>query len=166
MTMTVANEPSSPQIALYDSRFRDAFVALNFEWIQTYFVVEEHDLDQLNNPEKNILEPGGEIFFVIENDQVVGTCAMIPVGQPEKPGYELAKMAVSPKCRGRGYGDVLMKAAVDWARGKGAAYVMLLSNTVLEPAITLYKKHGFQTVNLGPHPDYERCNIEMTLPLR
>lgn len=43
--------------------------------------------------------------------------------------------------------------------------ITLLSNTILEPAISLYKKHGFETVHLGPHPDYERCNIEMRLML-
>jgi putative acetyltransferase len=79
--------------------------------------------------------------------------------------YELAKMAVDPKCRGRGYGDVLMKAAEDWARAQGADEIFLLSNTRLEPAIALYKKHGYETTRLGPHPHYDRCNIEMTKSL-
>ena len=38
---------------------------------------------------------------------------------------------------------------------------MMLSNTILEPAISLYHKHGYETVPLGPHPEYERCNIEL-----
>src|SRR6185312_14670310 len=48
-----------------------------------------------------------------------------------------------------------------WAREQGAAEILILSNTVLAPAIALYKKHGYATTHLGPHPDYERCNIEM-----
>lgn len=163
MPTTSAPEKTIAQIVRFDDRYQNAFVSLNFEWIQKYFVVERHDLEQLNNPRQNILDRGGEIFFVIENDQVVGTCAMVPVENNGQLGYELAKMAVSPNCRGRGYGDLLIKTAIDWARSKDAGYVMLLSNTVLEPAIKLYKKHGFAVERLGPHPDYERCNIEMTL---
>lgn len=165
------------RVETYNNCYRKAFVTLNFEWIQKYFVVEKHDLEQLNNPD-DILQNGGEIFFVIEGgrdglaDQVVGTCAMIllpptasPTGTKSSRGYELAKMAVSPNCRGKGYGDVLMRAAVEWARSQGAGYVMLLSNTKLEPAINLYKKHGFAVARLGSHPDYDRCNIEMILSL-
>jgi GNAT superfamily N-acetyltransferase len=58
-----------------------------------------------------------------------------------------------------------MKAAIDWAHSKNADHIMLLSNTILTPAIELYKKHGFIIKNLGPHPDYERSNIEMVLKL-
>ena len=74
-------------------------------------------------------------------------------------------MAVSTGSRGKGYGDVLMTAAIDWAKAKGANEIILLSNTVLEPAITLYRKHGFKVVHRGPHPGYKRCNIEMCLKL-
>jgi hypothetical protein len=55
---------------------------------------------------------------------------------------------------------------IDWSREHGLEEIFLLSNTILEPAITLYKKHGFETVSLGPHPDYDRCNIEMNLKLK
>jgi GNAT superfamily N-acetyltransferase len=70
-------------------------------------------------------------------------------------------MAVNPNCRGLGYGDLLMEKSEAWAREQGANEILILSNTVLTPSIELYKKHGYQTTHLGPHPDYERCNIEM-----
>jgi GNAT superfamily N-acetyltransferase len=136
-------------------------VALNRQWIQTYFKIEAMDIAQLENPYENVLNHG-EIFFLLENEKAVGVCAMIEHGVG---CYELAKMAVAPETRGKGYGDRLMEIAVAWARQKGANKVILLSNTILEPAITLYKKHGFKTTHLGPHPDYERCNIEMELVL-
>lgn len=151
------------KIVTFDSKYLPAFVELNREWIQKYFVLEPMDLAQLENPYDSILNVGGEIFFLLENETPVGTCAMVPHG----PGcYELAKMAVSPAMRGKGYGDLVMKAAIEWAQAQGASKVMLLSNTVLEPAIALYHKHGFETVHLGPHPDYERSNIEMVLKLK
>lgn len=151
------------QVVTYDPVHRQAFIDLNTEWIKKHFVIEPMDVEQLENADRAILAKGGEIFFVVEEGRAVGTCAMIPDGSN---GYELAKMAVDPSTRGKGYGDVLMRTCVEWAKEKKADYVMLHSNTVLTPAITLYKKHGFQTVYLGPHPDYERSNIEMKLDLR
>lgn len=148
------------KVVKYDPKYLPAFVAMNREWIEKYFKIEKNDILQLENAEAAILEPGGEILFVVDADGAIGCCAMIPHG----PGcFELAKMAVSPKAQGRGAGDLLMVAALDWAKSRGATSVMLLSNTILTPAITLYKKHGFETVHLGPHPDYDRCNIEMKL---
>lgn len=146
----------------FDPKYIPAFVELNREWIQTYFVLEPMDLAQLEAPQKAILESGGEIFFVLADDHPVATCAMVPHGEA---CFELAKMAVMPGARGKGYGDIVMRAALQWAREKKARRVMLLSNTLLAPAISLYTKHGFRTVHLGEHPDYKRCNIEMSLDL-
>jgi GNAT superfamily N-acetyltransferase len=149
----------------FHPRYRDAFRELNLEWIRTYFRVEQKDVEQTNNPEACILE-GGHIIFAVRNNEAIGTCALYVVppekaGAEEKKVFELAKMAVRPDCRGLGIGDKLMVAAHQWARIAGADEVMLLSNTILEPAIALYIKHGFEVTKLGPHPDYDRCNIEM-----
>ncbi|WP_413586983.1 GNAT family N-acetyltransferase [Bdellovibrio sp. HCB274] len=150
------------QVTTYAPEYHEAYVELNTEWIKKYFRVEEMDLKQLNQAQECILDIGGEIFFILDQGKAVATCAMVPHGEKS---YELAKMAVSPLYRGQGLGDVLMEAAISWAREKQAQEITLLSNTVLSPAITLYKKHGFETTHLGPHPDYERCNIEMKLKL-
>ena len=139
-----------------------AFTRLNLEWITTHFRVEPNDIAQLEDPRGTILDKGGEIFFVLDEGVVVGTCAMIPHGPR---CFELAKMAVDVSRRGRGYGDRLMMHAIGWARERGAERVTLLSNQVLAAAIALYKKHGFKVTQLGPHPDYERCDIGMELRL-
>jgi GNAT superfamily N-acetyltransferase len=153
---------STYSIVPFDKQYLPAFIALNKDWIQHYFAIEHMDLLQLEHAEEEILSKGGEILFVLVGDDVVATCAMVPHG-PDC--YELAKMAVDRKHRGHGYGDILMEEAIRWAKNKNAKRIMLLSNTILTPAITLYKKHGFKTVHLGDHPDYERCNIEMELSL-
>jgi ribosomal protein S18 acetylase RimI-like enzyme len=70
-------------------------------------------------------------------------------------------MAVEAAERGKGYGDVLIRAALERARERGATSVFLLSNTALGPAIALYRKHGFVTMSEGPHPVYARYNIVM-----
>lgn len=146
-------------VITYQPRFKNVFRDLNRAWIEKYFKIEKKDVEQTDHPEVCVDE-GGEVFFVIDVSQgcAVGTCAMYKIGEGR---FELAKMAVDPKYQGRGLGDLLMKEAEVWARGKGAREILILSNTVLEPAIRLYKKHGYRVVHLGPHPDYERANIEM-----
>jgi putative acetyltransferase len=148
-------------VITYDPRFKRAYRDLNLAWIEKHFHVEQKDLDQVDNPEV-CLSCGGQIFFVIENNEAVGTCAMYKVGNKK---YELAKMAVDPAFQGRGFGDLLMTAAEKWALDQQAQEILILSNTVLEPAIRLYKKHGFATTHLGKHPDYDRCNIGMVKKL-
>src|SRR5688500_14514106 len=131
------------EITTFRAEFRDSFRELNLEWIQRYFKVEKKDLEQVNDPERCVRD-GGQIFFVVEEGRAVGTCALYKISEGH---YELAKMAVSPACQGHGYGDLLMIAAEDWAKRQGARELLILSNTVLVPAIRLYRKHGFETVH-------------------
>lgn len=137
--------------------YRDAFRELNLEWIRKHFVVEPKDVEQTNNPEACVRD-GGHILFAVRDGQAIGTCALYKLSDSV---FELAKMAVRTDCRGLGIGDLLMKSAERWAREAGAHNIMLLSNTVLEPAIALYLKHGYEITKLGAHPDYDRANIEM-----
>jgi GNAT superfamily N-acetyltransferase len=146
----------------FNPRYLSTFKSLNRQWIEEYFELESMDLSQLEAPQAEIVDLGGEIFFVLEGENAVGTCAMIPHGPAT---YELAKMAVAREARGKGYGDLLMRACIAWAKKKGAERIKILSNTELEAAIALYLKHGFQVAKLGCHPDYARCNIEMEMAL-
>ena len=54
-----------------------AFYDLNIEWLETYFYVEDYDKEVLSTPEKYIIQPGGHIFFVVEDDLVLGTVALM-----------------------------------------------------------------------------------------
>lgn len=135
----------------------------DLEWIGKYFSVEEVDTEYLQNPRQKIVEPGGEVFFVLEGGEVRGTCAFI---RHMSETYELPKMAVAPSAQGRGFANLLMQAAIENARRKNARTIFLLSNTALAPAIKLYNKYGFKIVrHLDSHPDYKRANIEMALDL-
>jgi ribosomal protein S18 acetylase RimI-like enzyme len=146
-------------VVTYQKEFRAAFEQLNREWIERYFVLEDADREVFGNPEAAVLAPGGQIFFVLdEHNQVQGTCAVLPHG----PGnFEIAKMAVAPAARGRGYGDLLMETAVRFAAEAGAQRVTIVSNTVLAPAIRLYEKHGFVRVPLNADGRYRRANIRL-----
>lgn len=147
----------------YRDEFRTAFEQLNRDWIETYFMLEEPDREVFSDPEGKILASGGQIFFVLEENQVQGTCAVLRHAGDE---YEIAKMAVAPSARGRGFGDLLMEAAIGFATEVGASRLLILSNTVLEPAIRLYEKHGFVRVPLTTDGRYQRANIRLERNLR
>lgn len=137
------------------------FIRLNELWITEHFRLEDSDRKLAEDPYK-IVRDGGHIFSLVEGGKVVGVCALFK----ESPiRCQLARMAVDHGERGKGYGEVLIQAAIIKARETGAQTVYLLSNTVLAPAIALYRKHGFQVVSEGTHPVYARCNIVMELRL-
>lgn len=135
----------------------DDFIRLNEEWISTYFELEDVDHALAENPHQ-IIENGGYIFSLITEDKVVGVCALFNEGNGV---FELARMAVSPQSQGGGFGHQLMQACLSKLLAIGARKVYLLSNTKLEAAISLYKKHGFEVVSQGQHPVYSRANIVM-----
>jgi ribosomal protein S18 acetylase RimI-like enzyme len=72
-------------------------------------------------------------------------------------------MAVAEKFRGQKIGWLLSEAAIIKAKNLGAEKIILYSNTVLVPAITMYRKLGFKEIPLdGP---YKRSDIKMELVL-
>ncbi len=152
-------ESQHVQIIDYEARYAQAFKALNEAWISKYFKMEAVDHQSLDNPKSYILDKGGLIRVALYAAEPVGVCALIKMDH-ERFDYELAKMAVSPQAQGKGIGYILGRDILEQARQLGARSVYLESNTVLEPAIKLYQKLGFQKVVGYPSP-YERCNIQM-----
>lgn len=148
----------------YQPDYQYAFKALNEEWISTYFTMEESDYKALDNPQGYILDPGGAILVALYEGEPLGVCALIKMNNDEYD-FELAKMAVSPKAQGKNIGFMLTNAIIDKAKSLGASKLYLESNTLLEPAINLYKKLGFQKISGKPTP-YARCNIQMGLVIR
>ena len=152
-------------IVCYRPGLRASFESLNRRWIEELFAIEPRDEAVLRDPEGEIVARGGEVFFLLPPgaDAPAGTCAMMPLGDGS---FYLTKMAVDPAFQGRGYGERLLLAALDWARSRGAARVELTSNRKLVPALALYRKHGFREVPLGGHDaNYARVDIRMALDL-
>lgn len=151
------------EIISYDSAYAHHFKALNYEWIEKYFKVEEPDRQALENHQTYILDKGGQILFAKLGDEIVGTCALL---KESDDCFELVKMAVSPAYQGRQIGKKLCFQAIEEARKLGAKKLVLESNTKLNPAIEMYKKVGFYKVEMLDHPSpYERSNIKMQLDL-
>jgi GNAT superfamily N-acetyltransferase len=159
MARQAAMTDTSPDVRIvtYAARHADAFARLNLEWIEKFFEVEQRDEHVLQDPEQTILDSGGEVFFLLRAGVPVGTVAL----QAIEDGYELTKMAVTSRHQGRGYGDRLLVAALDWASARGVERIILHSNTRLEPAIRLYRKYGFRTVRTGSFDGWARSNIRM-----
>jgi GNAT superfamily N-acetyltransferase len=151
------------EIVNYEPAYKDVFRDLNVEWISTYFKMEASDYKALDNAESYILQNGGHILVALLNKEPVGVCALIKMDDPTYD-FELAKMAVAPKAQGKRIGWLIGEAIKDKARSMNAKTLYLESNTILTPAISLYRKLGFVEV-FGRNTPYERCNIQMALVL-
>lgn len=132
-------------VVTYRDEYREHFEALNREWIERLFHLEPRDRAALGDPRGTHLAGGGEVFFLLADGDVRGTCALRRTG-PDS--FELGKMAVRPD-----------------ARGRGARRLTLFSSLSLAPALALYRKHGFAVTRVGPHPEYARTDVEMELDL-
>jgi GNAT superfamily N-acetyltransferase len=141
----------------------DAFRLLNEEWISQYFRLEDKDRETLGNPKK-VLGAGGQIVMAVLGEERMGCCALIPIGENE---YEIAKMTVTDKYRGRGFGRAVLAGAIDEARRMGAKRLYLETNSSLTPAITLYESLGFRHLpaeRVVPSP-YARADVYMEMLL-
>jgi ribosomal protein S18 acetylase RimI-like enzyme len=148
------------QILEYEPSHQPTFEKLNRDWIEQYFYMEPLDEDVLRFPDKHIIAQGGSILMAQHAGEMAGTVALKIV----EPGvYEFTKMAVEPRFRGLQIGKALALSAIEKAKALGATKIILYSNTILEPAIALYRKLGFIEVPVdGP---YKRSNIKMELIL-
>jgi GNAT superfamily N-acetyltransferase len=154
-------DDATVNVVPYEAKYHDAFRRLNEAWIGRHFRIEEPDTRVLEAPQEKILDKGGHILVALRDGEPIGVCALLRV---DADTFELAKMAVAEHARGVGAGFKLGEAAKQTARASGASRLILESNTVLTPAITLYRKLGFVEVH-GAHSEYARCNIHMELRL-
>ncbi len=157
-------ESSGVSIVPYNSAYRQVFHDLNKAWIDQYFTMEPSDDRYLSYPEENIIQPGGEIWVAMDDGEPVGVCALVVLPEDFPYDFELSKMAVDPAVRGKSIGYLLGQTIIERARSRGGKSLFLESNTVLEPAINLYRKLGFRKVAQGAS-NYDRSNIQMALTL-
>src|ERR1035437_3404899 len=115
---------STPQILIRTFQPGDeaAFRILNEAWITRFFALEEKDRLTLGDPQKYILQPGGQILLVQLSLQVVGCCALMRM---DSQTFEIAKMAVAESAQGLGIGKLLMQGSIDLARKLGARRLYL-----------------------------------------
>jgi putative acetyltransferase len=151
------------RIVLYEDRFAADFKRLNMEWLEGFALFEDADLKHLDHPRTAIVDRGGEIFVAIENDEVLGTCGVVPSHAPNT--VELIKLAVSSRAQGRGIGRQLAMAVIEHARKMGATRIELVSSSKLKAALKLYESLGFVYGPLPAEPGYATTDIYMVLEL-
>lgn len=154
-------EIKAVKIVSYQKKYKKDFLRLNTEWLHKHFKVENEDRRILINPEKEIIKKGGEVFFAILNEEVVGTCAVQKV---DDITFELTKMAVTEKAQGKQIGKKLAFTVIGYAVDKGANKLILSTSPKLVVASNLYKKLGFVEL-IKKDNRYERELIHMELDL-
>lgn len=150
-------------ISDYDPKYKKVFRDLNYEWISKYFRIEDKDRKLLENPEREIIKKGGFILFAEYENEITGTAALIKHSDKE---YELAKMAVTEKARGKQIGKKLALAAIEKIKSLNAEVLFLETNSSLLPALNLYKDLGFQEVEMKKKSEYERATLRMELDFK
>jgi N-acetylglutamate synthase-like GNAT family acetyltransferase len=118
----------------------------------------------LSDPNTKIVKTGGAVLFASLDEDIVGTCALI---KHHGSTFELAKMAVTKKYRGRSIGRKLIIAIINKAKTLGASELYLQTSSKLKVANHLYNKLGFTTTTTTPliKKKYERSTFVMKLDL-
>jgi GNAT superfamily N-acetyltransferase len=151
-------------MAAWLPKYKKHFKEVGVAWLKEFFSVEENDLIQLDTPEENIIDPGGEIFTLFNKEGVaVGVAAMIHHGV----AAELGKMGVKKEFNGKGYSHPLMYESIEWAKNNKRNYerIDLYTAQKLLPAVSLYKKYGFEVVPIGGYTKFSRVDLAMSLKL-
>lgn len=149
------------KIVPYEPCYQSAFKTLTEEWINAHWQMEEADKKAVEHPQEYIIDRGGAIFVALYKEQPVGVCALYKLNGSTYD-YELAKLAVSPEVHGKGLGEQLCETVINKAIEQGGKKIFLESNTLLKPAIHLYRKLGFKEL-AEYRPAYARGNIQMEL---
>ena len=133
---------TAPIIRAATAADQDEIRALIFSILNEYDLepdpkVIDRDLDDIEGFYKD------GIFDVLVSDDggIIGTVAL----KPGRDGAcELRKMYLKSKYRGRGYGKRLLNHAINGAKELGMTQIQLETAQVLEEAVELYKKFGFE----------------------
>lgn len=109
----------------------------------------------LRDIEGHYINRGG-VFEIIENarGELLGTVGLYPI---DKETIELRKMYFAKNFRGRGYGKKILKKMIARARELGFKRIYLETASVLQEAIGLYEKFGFEPVEDQHTPRCDRA---------
>lgn len=141
----------------FSLELKEPIKTLNVEWLSKYFKIEPRDERVLSNPQEEIIDKGGMIFYAKYNDVIVGTVSLIKMNETE---FELSKMAVTDRVQGLGIGKIMIEHCIKAAVDNHIEKIIIYSNRKLLNAIHLYKKYGFVEIPVE-EGIYERADIKM-----
>ena len=135
---------------------RDAILDLTASAYQEYAALmgPEHWQMYRQDMEATVCgEVRADIIVAEQDGLIVGSALLYPAGTAlrspdgaertlERP--EVRLLAVSPAARGRGVGMALMEECLGRARRAGAAELTLHTNPMMQAAVRLYERMGFE----------------------
>ena len=152
---------SEPAIRAATASDQDAVRALIFAILDEYELEPDpKSIDRDLFDLEAFYEDGAFDVLVSADGDIMGTVGLKPI----RPGVcELRKMYLKNAYRGRGYGQRLLRHAIEKAGALGMSRIELETARVLKEAIGLYEKFGFQSID---HDDLERrCDTALGLDL-
>ncbi|WP_162848393.1 GNAT family N-acetyltransferase [Paenibacillus nanensis] len=129
---------------LEPSTYEDVVIAteLTSYWLDTIAELQGLNADQKETTRRMMEgQPLRKAFVVVRHEGAPAACGMAVIEQ----GYAgLYDIVTDPKLRGRGYGEILTRHLLGWAKEQGAerGYLLVVKNN--EAANRLYDKFGFR----------------------
>jgi putative acetyltransferase len=130
---------SGPQLDLIRTLFSEYASELNVD-----LCFQKFD-EELDKPLKKYGPPAGALLLAFWNDQPAGCIALQEIRQGEV--CEMKRLYTRPPFRKFGIGEELVKRLLTTARTLGYRKMVLDTLEKLQPAIKLYKRHGFVNIS-------------------
>ena len=118
--------------------------------------LEGEENSDLENPRAAYIETNGAVFVLRDGDDIVGSVAVLP----DADGVaQLKRLQLLPAHRGRGMGQVLLKAAMEYAHERGLARVSVEAHEKDADMREALRKLDFHpTENHGELLGFERAS--------
>ena len=84
------------------------------------------------------------VYVIRDGGHIVATGTMCVKHTLEFAIADIESVVVSPECRGRGYGQEIVRHMIDVAKGMKAHHIQLTSNPARVAANRLYQEMGFE----------------------
>jgi len=96
-----------------------------------------------------MLSDGTSILFIAQDqhpagEMIIGLATLVLYRVPTGMRAIIEDLVVDEKTRGRGIGEALTRACLEWAERAGCPQVVLTSNPGREAANRLYQRMGFE----------------------
>lgn len=101
------------------------------------------------------LSASGDITVAEQNGEIAGAVAYVPAGRPKAAFFDpawpvLRMLVVDPRARGAGIGRALTLACLERAQRDGADLIALHTSPIMEVALAMYRRLGFERLGDAP----------------